>query len=156
MLIFLVVDDAVFRATGLGDILEIEYENCRILTAFDGQAGLALALKHEPDLIVCNYMMPKMNGLEVLWNLRLYPWMDAVPFLLTSAVSMRYVSWLELDFGLDADKHFLSCPIDPWEFVEKVAYLLAARDAKPIVQQMDKPLKLYPIEEGGQRLFTSK
>jgi response regulator RpfG family c-di-GMP phosphodiesterase len=154
MLTFLVVDDAVFRATGLGDILEIEYENCRILTAFDGQAGLALALKHEPDLIVCNYMMPKMNGDEVLRNLHLYPWMASIPFLLTSAASARHMGWLKTTFGLDVDKHFMTCPMDAEEFLEKVELLLFEYSEKQLHRKLSQPLKLYPIEEGGQRLFT--
>ena len=45
-------------------------ENWTILEAGDGEAGIGLALKHQPDLILCDLLMPKANGFQVCRNLR--------------------------------------------------------------------------------------
>ena len=41
-----------------------------ILEAGDGEAGVSLALEHQPDLILCDLLMPKANGFQVCRNLR--------------------------------------------------------------------------------------
>ena len=40
----------------------LEMENLRVLEAGDGRQGLAMALEHEPDVIVSDWMMPHMDG----------------------------------------------------------------------------------------------
>jgi DNA-binding response OmpR family regulator len=67
----LVVDDEQ-------DILDLvrfrlEHDGFRVITASDGQTGLALAQKEHPDLCILDVMMPKLTGLEVLAHLRADP-----------------------------------------------------------------------------------
>ncbi|MEM1214131.1 MAG: response regulator, partial [Bacteroidota bacterium] len=67
----LVVDDEP-------DILEflqynLEKEGFRVVTASDGEAGVEMAEKENPDLIVLDIMMPKMDGVEVCRVLRSKP-----------------------------------------------------------------------------------
>ncbi|HEY2713684.1 MAG TPA: response regulator [Chthoniobacterales bacterium] len=45
-------------------------ENWEILEAGDGEAGIHLALKHRPELILCDLLMPKANGFQVCRSLR--------------------------------------------------------------------------------------
>ncbi|MDA8597132.1 response regulator [Candidatus Pacebacteria bacterium] len=45
-----------------------------VITAADGQAGLALALEHHPSVILIDIMMPKQTGLETIEKLRLDSW----------------------------------------------------------------------------------
>ena len=45
-------------------------EDWTILEAGDGEAGISLALEHQPDLILCDLLMPKANGFQVCRNLR--------------------------------------------------------------------------------------
>jgi DNA-binding response OmpR family regulator len=64
----LVVEDERAILMGLKDNLEMEgYE---VLTAVDGDTGLKLALQEDPDLIVLDIMLPKMDGFEVCKRLR--------------------------------------------------------------------------------------
>lgn len=65
--ILVVEDDPAIRE-GLTDALEME--GYAVLTAPDGAAGLELGLTHDPDLIVLDVMMPRMDGFEVLRRLR--------------------------------------------------------------------------------------
>jgi DNA-binding response OmpR family regulator len=79
----LVVDDEQ-------DILDLvrfrlEHDGFRVITASDGQAGLALARQEHPDLCILDVMMPKLTGLEVLAHLRADPaTSDTRVILLTS------------------------------------------------------------------------
>ena len=65
--VMLVEDD-----TNLSEIYRarLEAEGYTIVTAHDGEEALALAVKEKPDLIVCDVMMPKISGFEMLDILR--------------------------------------------------------------------------------------
>ncbi len=63
----LIVEDELAYVRLLRDKLS---RTCEVLHAGDGQAGLQLALKNKPDLIVLDVRMPKMDGLSVLEELR--------------------------------------------------------------------------------------
>jgi len=156
MLTFLVIDDSQITLQLLQLVLKFGFKDAQILTASDGKAGLKLAFTHKPDLIICNWFMPYMRGHEVLKHLYEDEEMRSIPFLLESSMGREHVNWLQDEFGLDADKHFMQCPLLPREFLKRVQYLLDERESKRIMQRAEKLLKLYPIEEGGQRLFTSK
>ncbi|RDI55210.1 ATP-binding protein [Nocardia mexicana] len=57
----------------------------RVLTASDGRAGLELARTHQPDLLVCDIMMPHMSGDELLVHVRADPTLTNTPVLILSA-----------------------------------------------------------------------
>lgn len=63
----LIVEDEQAYAQLLRDKLVQKYE---VLEAPDGKKGLSLALQQQPDLILLDVRMPKMDGLDVLKNLR--------------------------------------------------------------------------------------
>lgn len=55
----LIVDDSEINIDVLFEVLQDEYE---ILVATDGQTAVGVALQEQPDLILLDVMMPKMNG----------------------------------------------------------------------------------------------
>lgn len=58
----------------------------KVINAVDGEAGLAMAYKYHPDLIILDLMMPKKDGHEVLAELRADKWGHDVPVtVLTNA-----------------------------------------------------------------------
>jgi len=80
----LVIDDEAPIRSNLLRFLSLEGH--RISEAADGRAGLARALGDDsPDLILCDVMMPNMNGFELLATLRATPEWRAVPFIFLSA-----------------------------------------------------------------------
>jgi DNA-binding response OmpR family regulator len=64
----LVVEDSPTILMGLRDALE--FEGYEVLTANNGVDGLQLALNNDPDVVVLDIMMPKMDGYDVLRKLR--------------------------------------------------------------------------------------
>jgi len=67
----------------------LDFEGFCVFTAESGTAGVKLAKQHLPDLIVCDIMMPDMDGYQVLSTLRQDPSTAAIQFLfLTAKVTM--------------------------------------------------------------------
>ena len=61
-------------------------EGFDVLSAIDGVEGLSLALSKHPDIILLDMIMPRMDGIEVLKELRKDPWGKNVPVLVLSNV----------------------------------------------------------------------
>lgn len=76
----LVIDDELDLREALRTSLEAA--GCAVVCAVDGKEGLELALLHKPDLILLDITMPKMNGHQVLSQLRSDAWGKDVPVLL--------------------------------------------------------------------------
>ena len=64
----LVIEDEATLQKALNDVLSQEGYN--VLSALDGMSGLDLALKENPDLILLDIILPKMDGFEVLKKLK--------------------------------------------------------------------------------------
>src|SRR6478672_6069059 len=66
----LVVDDdpRLREALELGILLQ--WEDAEVVTAVDGEEGLQRFVEHEPDVVLLDVTMPRMNGLEVLRLIR--------------------------------------------------------------------------------------
>ena len=75
----LVVDDEVDIAETLQLFLELN--GYKAVVAFDGREGLNLALAEQPDLIVTDMMMPKMDGAELIEKVRATPTIASVPII---------------------------------------------------------------------------
>ena len=59
----LVVEDDASIALGLR--INLEGEGYEVLTAEDGEIGLTMAREREPDLVILDVMLPKLNGFQV-------------------------------------------------------------------------------------------
>jgi len=79
----LLIEDHAPLRRNLEDILTLEGH--RVLTAADGPAGLRLARNEQPDLIICDIMLPGMDGLEILAALRADAATAALPFIFLTA-----------------------------------------------------------------------
>ncbi|MBD1909019.1 MULTISPECIES: response regulator [unclassified Leptolyngbya] len=67
----------------------LHFEGFHVLTAESGTVGVELAQKYIPDLIVCDIMMPDLDGYQVLSTLHQKPATAAIPFIfLTAKVTM--------------------------------------------------------------------
>jgi two-component system cell cycle response regulator DivK len=91
------------------------------LEAEDGRAGLDMALKEEPDLIICDLQMPYMNGYEVVRALLAQPGWPRVPLIAVTAFSMSGDRETALMAGFD---EHISKPITPETFTGQIEAFL--------------------------------
>lgn len=77
----------------------LQREGCAVDTAVDGNVGLALARGLHPDLIVLDWMLPGMDGLEVLARLQADPHTRSIPVILITARGQRTDAFLALTGG---------------------------------------------------------
>jgi len=90
----------------------------------DPQAGLAACLSDGPDLILVNYMMPNISGLEFIGKIREDLDLADVPILMVTAIEEKTVLQQAFDKGAN---DFLSKPIDPIELGARVRNMLNLR-----------------------------
>lgn len=104
--ILIIEDDAQTREN-IEIILQME--NHRVFTARDGRIGLELARREKPDLIVCDLMMPEIDGHGVLRALRADSETAAIPFIFLTARAERTDQRTSMNLGAD---DYLCKPID--------------------------------------------
>jgi CRP/FNR family cyclic AMP-dependent transcriptional regulator len=79
----LVIEDEPEIRYATRDILELA--GYQVLSAENGRIGLELAIKHLPDLVICDIVMPDMDGYDVLSQLHLQPKLQEIPFIFLTA-----------------------------------------------------------------------
>ena len=139
MTCILVIEDEDLIRDSLEDLLSVE--GFEVITADNGAKGIDLASKRHPDLILCDVMMPILNGYEVLAQLRQDKNLSTVPFLfLTSMIDRRST---RRGMALGADD-YLEKPCTKDELLEAIAVRL---DKQKAIEQR--------IEEKMEALRTS-
>ncbi len=83
----LLIEDNDQLRENTAEILELS--NYTVYTAADGREGVELALKQQPDLIICDIMMPRLDGFGVLHMLRRNPHIRNTPFIFLTAKTER-------------------------------------------------------------------
>jgi CheY-like chemotaxis protein len=66
----------------------LEPLGCSLLTAVDGRSALSLARSYQPDLILLDVLMPYMNGVEVVSQLREDPKIKTIPVIAVTALAI--------------------------------------------------------------------
>ncbi|WP_127127448.1 response regulator [Pseudoflavitalea rhizosphaerae] len=79
----LVIDDNTDIRENIAEILELAGYN--VVVAENGKRGVELAIDSHPDLIICDIMMPELDGYGVLHLLRMKPETAGVPFIFLTA-----------------------------------------------------------------------
>jgi len=79
----------------------LELSNFKVYRASDGKEGVQLALDKKPDLVVCDIMMPVLDGYAVLHMLQHNPDTENIPFIFLTAKTERE-NWRKgMDLGAD-------------------------------------------------------
>ncbi|HKV58885.1 MAG TPA: response regulator transcription factor [Ktedonobacteraceae bacterium] len=108
--------------------LYLEREKYRVLAAYDGEQALALARQKEPGLIILDWMLPKIDGLDVCRILRAE---SNVPIIMLTAKATEEDTLQGLDLGAD---DYVTKPFSPRELVARVRVVLRRTQ-----QQEDQP-----------------
>jgi phosphate regulon transcriptional regulator PhoB len=108
------------------DLLELvrynlEREGYCVKSASDGEAGLALAQRDAPDLILVDLMLPGMDGLEVCRRLRSNPQTAAIPLIMLTAKSAESDRVVGLELGAD---DYVTKPFSTRELIARIRALL--------------------------------
>ncbi len=101
--------------------LGLKYEGFRVESAFDGPEGLAAAQRIDPALIILDLLLPGMDGLEVLRQLRLNPITRDIPVLMLTAKDEVQAKVTGLETGAD---DYLAKPFSFEEFVARIHAIL--------------------------------
>jgi DNA-binding NarL/FixJ family response regulator len=119
-LTILVVDDDLGTRLSISDYLELS--GYLVITANDGQEALALVLEYQPDLMVTDIVMPRMNGYELVRQVRQYPEFRLLPVILLTARIKTQERILGYQSGCDL---YLPKPFELEELAAAIRNLLA-------------------------------
>jgi len=112
----LVIDDDIKTVELIR--LYLEREKYRVLAAYDGEQALALARQKSPGLIILDWMLPKIDGLDVCRILRAE---SNVPIIMLTAKATEEDTLLGLDLGAD---DYVTKQFSPRELVARVRVVL--------------------------------
>ena len=117
----LVVDDNDSLRNFISSLLKDEY---RVLLAADGQEALDVATRQLPDLVVCDVMMPVMDGLEFCQALKAGLATSHIPVILLTAKSLDQQRAQGYDSGADA---YIAKPFSEKVLLSRIGNLLKSR-----------------------------
>ena len=79
----------------------LKFEGYEVIQAESGKTGIKYAISHHPDLILCDIMMPEMDGYEVLGTLRQNDQARLIPFIFITALADRTNLRTGMEMGAD-------------------------------------------------------
>jgi DNA-binding response OmpR family regulator len=103
--------------------LYLEKEGWTVISAGDGEEGLALHARHEPDLVILDLMLPKIDGFEVCRELRRR---GDVPIVMLTARDDVIDSIVGLELGAD---DYVSKPFNPRALVARIKAIFRRTEA---------------------------
>ena len=146
----LIVEDE----TNIVDILSfnLEREGYNTIEAYDGQTGLQLAREQNPDLILLDLMLPKMNGFDVCRQLRADG--STIPIIMLTAREEEADKVMGLELGAD---DYITKPFAIRELMARVnANIRRARMPSAVVEDSGSRMMLGRIVIDTERATVSK
>jgi len=136
--ILLIEDNDEIRET-TAEILELA--SYTVLTAENGKLGVKLALETKPDLVICDIMMPVLDGYGVLQIFNKNPHLSDVPFIFLTAKTERGDFRKGMELGAD---DYLTKPFEESE-------LLSAIEGR--LNRFSNLRPSYDLQQGGLNQF---
>jgi response regulator RpfG family c-di-GMP phosphodiesterase len=116
-----IIDDSDINLTLLSALVQ-KMGDCEHLLFQESLEGLAWCSENLPDLIVVDYMMPRMDGIQFITRLRAVAGREDLPILMITANDDKDVRYEALQVGAT---DFLTKPVDRIEFSARVRNMLA-------------------------------
>ncbi|MGK0291040.1 MAG: two-component system sensor histidine kinase/response regulator, partial [bacterium] len=127
--VLVIEDDDVIR----NQILKIlKFEDFDTISAENGKKGLKLAIEENPAIILCDVMMPEMDGYEVLRKYRETEKKEWVPFIFLTAKSSREDLRVGMDLGAD---DYISKPFTAKELISSIHKRLEKQQTQEIASE---------------------
>src|SRR5262245_26156190 len=105
----------------------LQFENYEVLEAADGVAGVELALKHYPDIIISDIRMPRLDGYGALLEIRSHAATTHIPFIFLTAKATREDIRTGMNLGAD---DYLTKPFTHKELLQAVQSRLEKKTAQ--------------------------
>ena len=102
--------------------VNLQIEGYEVLTAKDGEEAVQLALESQPDLVILDVMMPRLDGYQACEKMKANDELRETPVIFLSARGERADIAEARSLGA---AEYLTKPFDPMELLERVAKLLA-------------------------------
>ena len=122
----------------------LEQANFDVITAENGEQTVAIAQETHPDIIILDWMMPYMSGIEVCRDLRSRSTTREIPIIMLSARGEDGDRTLGLDIGAD---DYMTKPFSPKELIARI---------KAVLRRVRPAIASDVLEYGRLRLFPSK
>jgi CRP-like cAMP-binding protein/CheY-like chemotaxis protein len=119
----LIIDDHDDIRENIAEILSLA--GYKTFTAENGKRGVETALREKPDLIVCDIMMPELDGYGVLHLLKKNPGTENIPFIFLTAKTERPDFRKGMEMGAD---DFITKPFDDIELLNAIEIRLKKYD----------------------------
>jgi CheY-like chemotaxis protein len=88
-----------------------------VISATDGEAGLAMARSEQPDVIICDVLLPKVEGIEVVHKLKADPFLKEIPIIAVTCLDSARDSDRMQAAGFDG---YIPKPIEPRTFTRQI------------------------------------
>lgn len=119
----------------------LEKEGYEVMVAADGASGLAQAQEERPELIICDWMMPGVDGPQVCEAIKGDPALQSIFFIFLTALEKSYIGE---GIAKGADD-FITKPIDPAEVGAKVKAGLRLSQAQKTLQDQARKDELTGV-----------
>lgn len=134
----LIIDDSVSLHKLISTYLAPD--NLQVHCAHDGESGIAAAESLQPDLILLDVDMPRLDGFEVCRRLKADSVTSTIPVMFLTASSMLDCKVRGLEIGAS---DYMSKPFNPAELRARVRALLRAKNQIEAVKLVDGPTGLW-------------
>lgn len=118
----LVIEDNFEMRDNITEILQLS--NYEVYSAANGRKGVEMALKHLPDVILCDIMMDELDGYGVLLMLGKHPETSTIPFIFITAKTQKQDLRKGMEMGAD---DYLMKPFDDVELLNAIETRLKKR-----------------------------
>lgn len=122
----LIIDDTDINLILFAALVK-KLDDCEPHTFARARDALAWAQDNIPDLVIVDYMMPDMDGLEFIRMMRKIPACEPVPVIMITANDQKQLRYRALDLGAN---DFLTKPVDKVEFLARTRNMLLVSDAR--------------------------
>ena len=111
----------------------LEKNGFLVKTAYNGEKALDMIYEKKPNVLIVDWMMPKMSGIELCRILRSYKDTMLLPIIMLSARSEEADKSLGLDTGAD---DYISKPFSPMELVSRVKALIRRTNTSMSIDEL--------------------
>lgn len=142
----LVIEDELYVRENIVDLLEAE--DFEVFSTENGILGILWAQENLPDLVICDVMMPEINGHDVLAEMRELPNIELTPFIFLTAMANKDDIRHGMELGAD---DYLTKPFTRDELLNAISSRLL-KQAKLMKQYHEEHQKAKILEQKIERL----